>query len=255
MSIFNGTFTHRQLNDANVPICWWNHLILVTKNGFEYKTSHAGVVMFCPCLFCSSDNVWRSQSTDAPPCVHFSIDFTPSWVIGQISVEKCVHRGASARRERQTMLKIVTWTKQTWTKHHNTPVVEGMCGSVFQFAVQGLHLHNLCRHTHFLVGVDKIPRECEEKNWTNLAWVAGLLVHLHPALPDCVFPAAGWNHPPHLPCGPPPRQVCPLHHDTRHLQVKDFSSLSSSKCCLVFFKGTLAWAFWWCLLFQGSIRD
>ena len=31
-----------------------------------------------------------------------------------------MHQGTSARRERQTSFKIVTWTKQTWTKHHNT---------------------------------------------------------------------------------------------------------------------------------------
>jgi len=29
----------------------------------------------------------------------------------------------SVRRERQTMLKIVTWTKQTWTKHYNTYIL------------------------------------------------------------------------------------------------------------------------------------
>ena len=38
----------------------------------------------------------------------------------QISVGKCAHRGTSARQKRQTSFKIVTWTKQTWTKHHNT---------------------------------------------------------------------------------------------------------------------------------------
>ena len=28
------------------------------------------------------------------------------------------------RRERQTSFKIVTWTKQTWTKHHNTDTAD-----------------------------------------------------------------------------------------------------------------------------------
>ena len=37
----------------------------------------------------------------------------------QISEGKCANRGTSARPERQTSFKIVTWTKQTWTKHHN----------------------------------------------------------------------------------------------------------------------------------------
>ena len=48
------------------------------------------------------------------------LSHAPSWITQQISVEKCAHRGAPARQERQTMFKIVTWTKQTWTKHHNT---------------------------------------------------------------------------------------------------------------------------------------
>ena len=39
-----------------------------------------------------------------------------------------MHRGASARRERQTSFQIVTWTKQTWTKHHNTGPGHGQEG-------------------------------------------------------------------------------------------------------------------------------
>ena len=54
----------------------------------------------------------------------------------------------------------------------------------------------------------------------------GLLVHLHPALLDSVLPPLGRDHPPHLPRRPPPWQVCPLHHDPGHLQVKKkFSNL------------------------------
>ena len=51
---------------------------------------------------------------------HFSTVISPSWITEQISVGKCIHRGASALWEHQTSCKIVTWTKQTWTKHHNT---------------------------------------------------------------------------------------------------------------------------------------
>lgn len=47
----------------------------------------------------------------------------------------------------------------------------------------------------------------------------GLLVHLHPALLDSVLPPACRDHPTHLPRRPPPWQVCPLHHDPRHIQV------------------------------------
>ena len=58
---------------------------------------------------------------------HFSTVITPSWITQQISVENCAHRSASARRERQTMFKIVTWTKQTWTKHHNVLFLSHLC--------------------------------------------------------------------------------------------------------------------------------
>ena len=44
-------------------------------------------------------------------------------------------------------------------------------------------------------------------------------VHLHPALAHRVLPAAGGDHPPHLPRGATPWQVRPLHHDPRHIQV------------------------------------
>ena len=79
-----------------------------------------GALLLCPCLFHPSDNVWRSQRTDAPQCAHFSTVISSSWITEQISLWKCIHRGASARRECQTSFKIVTWTRQTWTKHHNT---------------------------------------------------------------------------------------------------------------------------------------
>ena len=75
-------------------------------------------VMFYPCLFCPSDNLWRSRRADAPRCGYFYTVITPSWITKQISVENCAHRGTSALREHQTMLKSVTWTKQTWTTQH-----------------------------------------------------------------------------------------------------------------------------------------
>ena len=59
------------------------------------------------------------RCADAPRCTHFTTVISPSWIIEQISLGKWSHRGASARRERQTSFKIVTWTKQTWKKHHN----------------------------------------------------------------------------------------------------------------------------------------
>ena len=79
-----------------------------------------GALTIYPCLFCPSDNAWHSRCADAPKCAHFSTLFSLSWITEQISVGKCAHQGALARWERQTSFKILTWTKQTWTKHHNT---------------------------------------------------------------------------------------------------------------------------------------
>ena len=84
------------------------------------------IVMFYPCLFCPSDNVCPSRRADVPWWAHFSTVIPPSWNTQQISVEKCAHRGASACREPQTMFKIVTWTKQTWTNHYSTKVRDGL---------------------------------------------------------------------------------------------------------------------------------
>jgi len=61
-------------------------------------------------------------------CLHFSSVISLSWMTQQIWDEKCEHRGVSARWEHQTIFKIVTWTKQTWTKHHTTPIWVCVCG-------------------------------------------------------------------------------------------------------------------------------
>ena len=47
--------------------------------------------------------VWRSGRPDAPQCVHFPTDICSVIQEGEIKVEKCVHRGTSARRERHTL--------------------------------------------------------------------------------------------------------------------------------------------------------
>ena len=92
-------------------------LIFLVPNCGDWKNS---ALLLCPCLFCPSDNAWSSRCADAPRCTQFSTVISPSWITEQISVGKCMHRGASVRRERQICFKIVTWKKQTWTKHHNT---------------------------------------------------------------------------------------------------------------------------------------
>ena len=45
-------------------------------------------------------------------------------------LEKCAHRGGSARRKRQTMFKIVTWSKQTWIIHQCTTEGVDSCETV-----------------------------------------------------------------------------------------------------------------------------
>ena len=54
------------------------------------------------------------------PLIHQLMD---SSSVVAIDVGKWAHRLASARWERQTSFKIVPWTKQTWTKHHNTIIL------------------------------------------------------------------------------------------------------------------------------------
>ena len=93
---------------------------LYVNQGSVSQPLKTGALLLCPCLFRPSDNVWRSRRSDVPRCMQFSTVISPSWITEQISVGKCAQRGASASQERQTSLKIVTWTKQTWTKHHNT---------------------------------------------------------------------------------------------------------------------------------------
>ena len=79
-----------------------------------------GVVMFCPCLFCPSDNFehcfvlpmrWR-----ASVCTLFY------WYL-LYDPRRCDNsRKVRALRRVSTSgaPHVVTWTKQTWIKHHNT---------------------------------------------------------------------------------------------------------------------------------------
>ena len=60
------------------------------------QTSFLGVVMFYPCLFYPSVNVWYSRCADAPLCAHFYSVITPSWITQQI--ENSPQQGTSDRR-------------------------------------------------------------------------------------------------------------------------------------------------------------
>jgi len=47
----------------------------------------------------------------------------------------------------------------------------------------------------------------------------GQPVHFHFALTDCVLPAVGRDHPADQSGCSAARQICALHHDSRHIQV------------------------------------
>jgi len=47
--------------------------------------------------------VWRSRRSDVPRCAHFPTDICSLIKEGEITLEKCTHRGASAHRERHTL--------------------------------------------------------------------------------------------------------------------------------------------------------
>jgi len=142
-------------------------------------------MLLCPCLFHQSDNVWRSRRADTPRCEHFSTDISPSWITEQISVGKCAHWGASACRERQTRFKIVTWTKQTWTKHHNTDMsfVSALLSfSFFPQYVCSLSIPPQCR---YLI----VFRVCVWALYSQLSW----------SMLSLITPSGEWVAAPPLP--------------------------------------------------------
>ena len=47
--------------------------------------------------------VWRSRRADEPQCAHFPSDICSGIQEGEITGEKCAHRGASARQECHTL--------------------------------------------------------------------------------------------------------------------------------------------------------
>ena len=60
--------------------------------GVLLPESQDSALLLCPCLFRSSDNVWRSQRADVSHII------SHSWITEQISVGKCAHWGTSARQ-------------------------------------------------------------------------------------------------------------------------------------------------------------
>ena len=76
--------------------------------------SNMGVVMFCPCFFCASDNFEHCLAL--PTGWRASMRKLFYWYLCENSREVLALRRVSAPGAPQ----IVTWTKQTWIKHLNT---------------------------------------------------------------------------------------------------------------------------------------
>ena len=115
--------------------------------------------------------VWCSRCADAPRCAYFPTDIFSVIQEGVKSKEKCTYQGASARRERQTMFKIVSWTKQTWTKHHNTVFCESIHSSLLIFTFSKwfsilFQIHCEIRKT-FHRSIWEIYI-CKMSNWTSM---------------------------------------------------------------------------------------
>ena len=64
--------------ELNLPITYKELVGRDDHKVDQISTLTYGVVMFCPCLFCPSDNVWRSRQSDAPLfyCYHTFLDHT-----------------------------------------------------------------------------------------------------------------------------------------------------------------------------------
>ena len=74
-------------------------------------------LMFYPCLFCPSDNVWRSRASvrTLVYSFHTFLDYSTN-----INRKVRAPRRVSSLGTRNKF-KIVTWTKQTWIIHQCTP--------------------------------------------------------------------------------------------------------------------------------------
>ena len=71
----------------------------------QEQAGNYGALMLCPCLFCPSDNVWRSRHADLHRCVQFSTVISPSWITEQISVGKCAHQARQRVRSAKQVSK------------------------------------------------------------------------------------------------------------------------------------------------------
>lgn len=49
--------------------------------------------------------------------------------------------------------------------------------------------------------------------------LTGIIKHIYPTFTHCVLPAVGGNYSTNLPCCATPGEICPLHNDSRHIQV------------------------------------
>jgi len=95
-------------------------LALCMTSSSIFGLIHIGVVLFCQCLFCPSENVEHCFAL--PMCSCTSVHALFYWYL------LCDPRRCDNSRKVQAPRRVsawgaphvVTWTKQTWIKHHNT---------------------------------------------------------------------------------------------------------------------------------------
>ena len=99
---------------------WLIFLTFLTKLPLKFPTPQGGVVMFCPCLFCPSDNFETCLAL--PACWRPSVRALSFWYLfcdprrWDNGRKLCAPRRVSASGAPH----VVTWTKQTWIKHQCT---------------------------------------------------------------------------------------------------------------------------------------
>ena len=90
--------------------------------------------------------VWRSRHADVFQCAHFSTDICSVIQEGVKSIEKCAHRGTSARQERQ----MLSLGQNKHGQNITTPVLASGQDSL-------QYEDGLEEHTYLLVGLELHP--------------------------------------------------------------------------------------------------
>ena len=107
-------------------------------------SSFQGVVMFCPCSFCPSDNFEHCLALPMRQCASVRTLFY--WYL-LCNTRRCGNSRKVLAPRRISALEaphIVTWTKQTWIKHHNTQISFFSRGKIhYSRSLQGIFFISL----------------------------------------------------------------------------------------------------------------